>query len=303
MAKRTNKRWSIRTNWMLYAMLVPGIALVVTFNYMPLYGLVIAFQDYNPLHGFLGSPFVGMKWFRYLLDMPDFPVILRNTLSIAGSKIIIGTVVSILFALFLNEVRGIHFKKIVQTVSYMPYFLSWVILGGIFVDILSMNGVVNRMLGGLGISTIPFLSSNAWFPFTIVSTATWQSFGWGSILYIAAIASIDTSLYEYTYMEGAGRLKQMWYVTLPGILPTIALLALLSLGNILNAGFEQIFMMYNPVVYASGDIIDTFVYRTGLIGAQFSLATAVGLFKSVISCLLIVVSYFLADRYVGYRII
>jgi len=148
MAKKKNKRWSIRTNWMLYAMLIPGIALVVTFNYMPLYGLIIAFQDYNPLHGFLGSPFVGLKWFRYLLDMPDFPIILRNTLSIAGSKILVGTVVSLLFALFLNEVRGIRFKKIVQTVSYMPYFLSWVILGGIFVDILSMNGVVNRLLGG-----------------------------------------------------------------------------------------------------------------------------------------------------------
>lgn len=284
-------------------MLLPGAVVVILFNYVPLYGLIIAFQDYNPLFGFSGSPYVGLKWFRYLLAMPDFPIILRNTLVIAVAKILVGTVISIVFALFLNEVGNLRFKKVIQTVTYMPYFLSWVILGTMFVDILSLDGFANRAIQMIGLDPIPFLTSNKWFPVSIVVTATWQSFGWGSILYLAAISSIDPGLYEFTYMEGAGRFFQMWHVTIPGIFPTIALLALLNLGNILNAGFEQIFMMYNPVVYASGDVIDTFVYRTGLIGAQYSQATAVGLFKSVVSCVLIASGYHLADKHLGYRII
>lgn len=295
-------KWNIRQNWPLYAMLLPGMAVIFIFSYIPMYGIIIAFQDYQPVMGFTGSPFVGLQWFRDLLRMPDVKEIFVNTIVIAVSKIIVGQLVPVIFALLMNEVRRAAFKRTVQTLSYMPYFLSWVVLGGVFVDILSGNGLINMFLSLFGVKSIFFLGSNKWFRLIIVITNTWKEFGWNSILYFAALSAIDVTLYEAAVIDGANRWQRVRHITIPGIVSTIALLATLSLGGILSAGFEQIFVLYNPSVYRTGDIIDTFVYRMGLISMQFSLATAVGLLKSVVGVLLISLSYWLASRYANYRI-
>ncbi|MNC22451.1 putative multiple-sugar transport system permease YteP [compost metagenome] len=228
---------------------------------------------------------------------------LWNTLFIAILKIAAGLIIPVIFALLLNEVAGAWFKRTIQTTIYFPYFLSWVILGGILIDILSpSSGIVNQFLGWFGVKPIFFLGNEKWFPYTLVLTDTWKGFGYGTIVYLAALTGIDQSLYEAATVDGANRWKQMLNVTLPGMLPIITLMTVLSLGNVLNAGFEQVFNLYSPMVYSTGDIIDTFVYRLGLVEAQYGVATAVGLFKSVISLILIVISNKLANRYAGYRI-
>ncbi|QUH31969.1 sugar ABC transporter permease [Vallitalea guaymasensis] len=292
----------MKQNWPLYIMLIPAGILLLIFSYYPMYGVSIAFQDYQPVNGFFGSPFVGLKWFKYVFEMPDFKEILSNTLIMAIGKILIGTLFSIVFALLLNEIKNRRYKKTVQTIVYLPYFLSWVIIGGIFVDLLSADGLINQVINLFGHESIMFLGDNRYFRGTMILTDVWKSFGYGAIIYLAAMTGIDPQLYESARMDGANRLKQALHITLPGILPTIILLATLSIGNILNAGFDQILIMYNEVVYETGDIIDTFVYRVGLESAQFSLSTAVGLFKSVVSFIMIGISYTLAYKFADYRI-
>lgn len=287
----------------LHLMLLPGVILTLVFSYIPIMGIVIAFQKFVPSKGIFHSKWIGLDNFRYMLDMPNFTSVLWNTIFIAVLKIIAGLVIPIIFALLLNEVSGALFKRTIQTTIYFPYFLSWVILGGILIDILSpSSGIVNQLLGMFGVKPIFFLGNDQWFPFTLVLTDTWKGFGYGTIVYLAALTGIDQSLYEAATVDGASRWKQMLNVTLPGMLPIITLMTVLSLGNVLNAGFEQVFNLYSPMVYSTGDIIDTFVYRLGLVEAQYGVATSVGLFKSVISLVLIVVSNKLANRYAGYRI-
>lgn len=292
----------LKENWVLYALLVPAIVLTFIFCYIPMYGLIIAFQDYQPTNGFFGSEFVGLKWFKMVFQMPDFGQIFFNTFYIAVLKIIFNQVAAISFALLLNEIRNTTYKRIIQTVTYLPYFLSWVIIGGVFITLLSMDGIVNSLLGNLGIDPIFFLGSNTWFRPTLVVTDVWKNFGWGSILYLSAITGINEELYESAMIDGANRWKQTLHVTLPGILPTIILLNCLNLGGILNAGFEQILVLYNPAVYETGDILDTFLYRTGLIDAQFSLSTAIGLMKSVLGFVLMLISYKMAEKFANYQI-
>ncbi|WP_330626155.1 ABC transporter permease [Vallitalea guaymasensis] len=299
---RIKTKWNMKQNWPLYIMLIPAGILLLIFSYYPMYGVSIAFQDYQPVNGFFGSPFVGLKWFKYVFEMPDFKEILSNTLIMAIGKILIGTLFSIVFALLLNEIKNRRYKKTVQTIVYLPYFLSWVIIGGIFVDLLSADGLINQVINLLGHESIMFLGDNRYFRGTMILTDVWKSFGYGAIIYLAAMTGIDPQLYESARMDGANRFKQALHITLPGILPTIILLATLSIGNILNAGFDQILIMYNEVVYETGDIIDTFVYRVGLESAQFSLSTAVGLFKSVVSFIMIGISYTLAYKFADYRI-
>ncbi|WP_438495210.1 ABC transporter permease [Paenibacillus sp. IHBB 3054] len=287
----------------LHLMLLPGVILTLVFSYIPIMGIVIAFQKFVPSKGIFHSKWIGLDNFRYMLDMPNFTSVLWNTIFIAVLKIIAGLVIPIIFALLLNEVSGALFKRTIQTTIYFPYFLSWVILGGILIDILSpSSGIVNQFLGMFGVKPIFFLGNDQWFPFTLVLTDTWKGFGYGTIVYLAALTGIDQSLYEAATVDGASRWKQMLNVTLPGMLPIITLMTVLSLGNVLNAGFEQVFNLYSPMVYSTGDIIDTFVYRLGLVEAQYGVATSVGLFKSVISLVLIVISNKLANRYAGYRI-
>lgn len=287
----------------LHLMLLPGVILVFIYSYLPLAGIAIGFQKFMPSKGLFGSKWVGLDNLQYMLNMPDIRQVVWNTFYISILKIVFGQLVPIVIALLLNEIAVQRIKKLFQTLIYLPHFLSWIILGGILVDILSPgHGIVNQFLGLFGVKPIYFLGNNDWFPFTLVVSDIWKEFGFNTIVYLAALTSINPSLYEAAYMDGAGRWKQTWHVTLPGMMPIIVLLATLSLGNVLNAGFDQVFNLYSPAVYESGDIIDTLVYRTGLVDMQYGVATIVGLFKSLVSLVLISVSYWAAYRFANYRI-
>jgi len=292
-----------KREWPLHMMLIPALIFIIVFSYIPMMGILMAFQKYIPTKGLLGSPFVGWKNFKFLLDYPDIGRIFFNTIYIAVMKITAGLVVPITIAILLNELRKEWVKRTFQTLVYLPHFLSWVLLSGIVIDVLSPStGVVNQFLGLIGIKPIFFLGDNNWFPYVMVVTDVWKEFGFGTIIYLAALTGINPALYEAAEIDGAGRWKQTLYVTLPGMLPIIVLMLTLSIGNVLNAGFDQIFNLYNPQVYESGDIIDTFVYRMGVVESQYGFATAVGLLKSVVSFVLITVSYFMAYRFANYRI-
>lgn len=284
-----------------HLMLIPSIVLVFIFSYIPLYGLVIAFQKYNPGLGF-NSPWVGWDNFAHVFNQPNFVRTIWNTLYMSVFKIIGGIFVPVLFALLLNEIAHRAVKRTFQTLVYIPNFLSWVIMAGILLDILSSDGIVNTFLGIFGIQPISFLGSPSLFPWTMIVSDIWKGFGFGTVVYLAALTSIDPGLYEAAMIDGAKRWKQTIYITMPLLMPTIVLMTVLSLGNVLNAGFDQIYNLYSPVVYQSGDIIDTYVYRLGIQQAQYSIGAAVGLFKSVISCIMVALSYILAYRVAGYRI-
>ena len=287
----------------LHIMLLPGVIVTFLFSYIPMFGIVMAFQKFVPAKGIFHSKWIGLTNYQYIFSMPNIFQVFWNTIFIAVLKIIVGMIVPIIFALLLNEVASNTYKRTVQTIIYFPQFLSWVILGGILIDILSpSSGILNQVLGVFGIEPIYFLGSEKWFPFTLVITDTWKNFGYNTIVYLAALTSIDPTLYEAAIVDGAGRWKQTINVTIPGIMPIVVLMAVLSLGNVLNAGFDQVFNLYSPSVYSTGDIIDTLVYRIGLVDAQFSVATAIGLFKSVIAFILIVISNKLANKYAGYRV-
>jgi len=287
----------------LHFMILPGLALVLIYSYGPMIGIAMAFERYIPTRGITGSEWIGLDNFRYLLDMPDSMDVLRNTIVISFMKIVVGLFVPIVVALLLNEVRKESFKRGIQTMIYLPHFLSWIILGGVLIDILSpTNGFVNDILGWFRIEPIYFLGSNNWFRVVLVTSDVWKEFGFNTIVYLAALTGINPSLYEAAIVDGANRWKQTFHVTLPGMLPIIVLLAVLSLGNVLNAGFDQVFNLYSPQVYETGDIIDTFVYRTGLVETQYGVATAAGLFKSVVSCIFVIAAYVMAYRFANYRI-
>lgn len=281
-----------------------GFSFLLVFNYLPIGGIIIAFQKFIPAKGLFGDQdWIGLRNFEYVMNLPSFDNIMWNTFYIAMMKVILGLLVPIVIAILLNEVRHMALKRGVQTAIYLPHFLSWVVLGGIFIEILSPNdGLVNRALQSFGIEPIFFLGDNRWFPNTMILTDVWKEFGYGTIIYLAALTSINPNLYEAAQIDGANRWRQTLHVTLPGMQMVIVLLMVLNLGNLLNAGFDQIFNMYSPMVYESGDILDTFVYRIGLLDAQFGVATAVGLFKSVIALVLVSVSYYIAYKVADYRI-
>ena len=283
-------------------MLIPGFILLLLFSIIPMSGIVIAFEKFVPAKGIWGSKWIGLENFRYMFSLPDSMDIFKNTLIIAVAKIIMQLVVPVLVALLINEIKSSAYRKTIQTIIYLPHFLSWVILGGIISNLFSLDGVINRIIVALGGTPTIFLASNTWFRPIVVITDTWKEFGFGTVIYLAAMTAIDESLYEAAEIDGATRMQRIWYVTVPAIVSTIVLMATLSLGNVLNAGFEQIFTLYNPLVYQTGDIIDTYVYRMGIENAQYGIATAVGLMKSVISMALIILSYYLAGRYANYRI-
>ncbi|QQU20139.1 sugar ABC transporter permease [Enterococcus casseliflavus] len=295
-SKKEKKKWFSRDQLFFLGMILPGIIFILIFSYGPMFGLLMAFQDYVPAKGVLGSEFVGFEHFRYLFSLPDIFLVTKNTIFIAFWKIIFNTIVPILFAILLNEVRVKWMKRSIQTIVYLPHFLSWVILASVVVNLFSLDGTVNQILQNFGVEPLNFLGSNQLFPRLLIGTDVWKSFGYSSIVYLAAITSIDPGLYEAATMDGASWSKKVWHVTLPGMLPFILLMTILSLPNILNAGFDQIYNLYSPVVYQSGDIIDTYVYRIGLIGRDYSLGTAVGLVKSVIGLFLIWSSNKIAEK-------
>ena len=293
-------RW--QKEWPLYVMIALPVLIVLIYSYGPMFGLVMAFQKFEPTLGFFASKFVGLDQFRRLFHLPDVWNVVGNTLYIAVMKIVVETVAAILTAILLNELTDKLFKRTVQTVIYAPYFLSWVILGGIFRDMLARDGMVNNLLSVFGMKPYAFLGEASTFPWVLILTETWQLTGFNAIVYLAAITNINPNLYEAAAMDGAGRLKQTWHITLPGMSSYIVLMLILNMGYILNAGLDQILMLYSPAVYSTGDVIDTWVYRAGLQNAQYSLASAVGLLRSVVSFILVAGSYYISYKKFDYRV-
>lgn len=285
-----------------YLMIIPGFIVLILFNIVPMFGVVMAFKDFSPRLGIWGSEWVGLENFKYMFSLNDTPSIMFNTIFIATLKIIGNLVFPLIFALLLHELRHMRLKSFTQTVAYLPHFLSWVILSGILLDVFGYKGPINSIRGALGMDPIVFFAQAKMFPYLIVFSDVWKEFGFNAVIYLAALTGIDGALYEAAAIDGAGRIKRLFHVTLPGIQTTVVLLGVLALGNVLNAGFDQVFNLYNSAVYSTGDIIDTWVYRVGLIDLQYSLATAVGLLKSAVGFVLITISYGLAYKFADYRI-
>lgn len=295
------RRWKlIRGNLDMYLLLIPGLMFLLLFKYTPMYGIIIAFQDFNIFGGISGSEWVGMAQFERLLQSDEFLQVLVNTLLISLYKITILFPIPIVIALMLNEVRRMFFKRTIQTIIYLPHFLSWVIISGLFLNILSPSGgIVNEIIRSFGGEPISFFTDNSLFRSLVVFTAGWKEIGWNAIVFIAAIAGIEQEQYEAAAIDGAGRIRQMWSISLPGMLPTIVLMFILRIGSLLEAGTEQILTMYNPLVYETGDVIGTYVYRMGLGQQDYSFSTAVGLFNSAVGFLLIVIGNMLSRKFLN----
>lgn len=302
--KTGSRKVTFKQTWQYHLLILPGFLILLIYTIIPFFGNVMAFQNYQPILGFRNSKWVGWDNFKRMLLLPDTSRIFMNSFTIAVGKLVLTMLFSIIFAVLLNEIANVKFRKTVQTIVFLPHFLSWVILATIFRSLLDSNGVVNQMLMNMGILEAPlmFLGSNKLFQGVIISTDVWKEFGYGAIIFIAALMGISQELYEAADMDGAGRLAKIWHVTLPGIRTTIVMVGVLNIANILNAGFDQIYNLYSPIVYKSGDIIDTYVYRMSFINAQYSLATAIGLLKSAISFILIVTAHGLAKKFANYRI-
>jgi len=303
--KSIARRLKLNETWPLHLLLLPCVALLVLFCVVPMFGISIAFQDFVPTKGLFGSEFVGLKYFRTLFSLPSFMQVLRNTLFISVVKIVTTMIFSIIFALLLNEIRVNKFKVAVNSLAIFPFFVSWVIMSSIIKTLLFQDGAINGFLMNIGAveSPISFLSKAGWFLGVIIVTNVWKDFGYNSILITAALTNIDPGLYEAAWLDGANRWKQTLHVTLPGIAPIVMMLVILSVGGILNAGFDQIFNLYNNQVLQVAEVIDTYVYKVGIVNSQTSLATAAGLFKSVVSFVMLIISYLLAYKYSDYRIL
>lgn len=301
--KKQNCLRTIKKELPYHLMLLVPVIFTIIYKYIPMAGIIIAFEDYTPGLGFFKSPWVGLSNFTTLFTISGFPQVIRNTVVIALGKIILGIIVPVIFSLLLNEMHVMRIKKAIQTIIYMPHFISWVLMAGIFSELLGSDGIVNRMLSSLGSKEpIIFLANSNIFPYILVGTNVWKEFGYGTIIYLAALSGLNPDLYEAASIDGAGRWKQTLHITLPGIAPTIVLMTILGLSEVLNAGFDQVFNMYSPVVYSTGDIIDTFIYRMGFKSIQLSISTAASLFKSAISCMLIIISYRIAEKATGYKV-
>ncbi len=298
--KSTNLPAYLWRHKLLYAMLLPGIAYFIFFKYIPMGGVVIAFKEYRILDGIWGSPWVGLKWFEKIFNSVYFFNLLKNTLLIGFYKIIFGMPPDILLALLLNEIRTTFFRRFFQTVTYLPHFLSWVIVYGVFQSLLIPNtGLINQLLMALGLEQISFLTSNEWFRSVLVASDIWKDIGFGTIIYIAALSSVDLTLYEAAKVDGAGRIRQMWHISLPGIRGVIILLLIIRLGNIMENGFSQIFTFLNAAVYSVADVFGTWVYRTGIENFDISIATAMGLFNGVVGFILVISANWLAKKWTG----
>ncbi len=301
--KETNgKRGKLSLQVHYWLMVLPGFVWIFLFSVVPMVGIIMAFEDFSPSRGWFGSEWVGLENFEYLWRLSDARRVLKNTLIIAGGKLFLNLVIPIVFAILLNEVVNLRFKKVVQTIVYLPHFISWVILANIMSNIFGYQGVVNAVLGMFGTEPVVFMGEPDIFRQLLIGTDVWKEFGYGAVIYLAALTSIDPNLYEAASIDGAGRWKLIRYITLPSLIPTVVLMGTLSLGSILNGGFDQVFNMYNASVYSTADIIDTWVYRIGLVNVQYSLASCAGLLKSVVSLVLISVSYLLAHKFADYRI-
>jgi len=277
-----------RDSLVLLLLALPALAHFLIFKYIPLAGNVIAFQDYNMFAGAFHSKWVGFKHFQFMFQYPEFMMVLKNSLKFGLYSILFGFPAPLLLAILLNEIRKSWFKRTAQTLLYMPHFLSWVIVGGIFTELLANEGVVNRVLSLFGMEPVSFLTEPRYFMGMVIGLGIWKEVGWSMIIYLAALSGINPNLYEAAMVDGAGRIKQAWYITLPLLTPTIIVLLLLRIGHILDANVEQILFFLNPLVREAGDVFDTYVYRVGLVGGQYSYTTAIGLFKALVGIILVV---------------
>lgn len=281
----------------LYLMLIPVLAYFGVFHYAPMYGAVIAFKNFNPFLGIMGSPWVGFKYFQQFFESIYFSRLVRNTLTISLLSIALGFPMPILLALMMNELRSARCKRVVQTVVYLPHFVSVVVVAGMILSFLSVrSGVVNTLIKNLGGTPISFMSTPGWFPWIYAISGVWQEAGWGSIIYLAAITGIDPGLHEAAVIDGATRFQRILHVTLPGILPTIVIMFILRMGSVFSVGFEKVMLLYNARIYETADVISTYVYRRGIQGMEFSFSTAVGLFNSVINLTVLVLFNQLSRR-------
>jgi len=282
----------------LLLLFLPCLVYYIIFRYLPMYGIIISFKDYNLFRGVFASKWVGLKYYRMFVNNPDSFEIIRNTFLLGVYKLFWGFPAPIMFALVLNEVRNIKFKRVVQTISYLPHFMSTVVVVGMLLQFLSpRSGFINRIIMSLGGDMINFMSDPGWFRTVYIASGIWRSVGWSAIIYLAALTSIDTSLYEAAIIDGANKFRQIWHVTLPGIANTIITLFILDTGNVLDIGFEKVFLMYNPAIYETADVIGTYVYRVGLVQGNFSYATAIGLSKSLVSLVIVAAANYLARKF------
>lgn len=294
---RESLRTSLKKNWQMYLLLCFPVLAVIVFCYLPLLGLSIAFLDYDPIGGFANAKFIGLSVFRQVFTSKDFYLVFRNTMILQFLNLVFSFPAPIILALMLNELRTMWFKKVSQTVMYLPHFLSWVVIASVFYQLLSpTSGTVNILLKGLGLHTIPFLTEPGHWLATYVAISVWQSMGWGTILYLSSIAGISEELYEAATVDGAGRWQKMRYVTLPSLRPTIVMLLILNLGRIMSISFEQPYTLGNPMVYSISNVISTYVYDVGLKALRYNVATAVGLFQSVVGFVLVLISDRAAKR-------
>lgn len=298
------RKKKLRTDYMLCAMLMPGFVYLIIFEFLPLFGLAIGFQDFKMSKGVFGSKWIGLENFRYIFTMyPNFWRIVKNTVEIALLKLCFGFTAPILVALMLHEIKNKAYKRTIQTLVYIPHFVSWIILAGILRTMLDpTNGLINYVIGLFGHDPVYFLGNNGTFRAVLVISDVWKGFGWGTIIYMAALTGVDPELYDAASIDGAGRLKRAIHITLPTIMPIIVLNLILSIPGILNAGFDQIFNLYNERVYQTADVLDTFVYRLGIMESQYGLSTAIGLVKSTIGTILLVGSYWVANKKFGYKV-
>ena len=303
---RIRRRLTLERAWRMrhfYVLLVPAVVLLIVFKYVPMYGVGIAFVDYNIVRGVLGSTWNNFKWFDWVFTDPFFWRVLRNTVILSLLRLALGFPAPILFALLLNEVRNTSFKRSVQSISYLPHFLSWVVLGGIIRELLStQRGVVPYLMAAVGLEPINFLTNIPTFRALLVVTGIWQGIGWGSVIYLAALSGIDPELYESATVDGANRLQMALRVTLPALTPVMTILLLLQLGNILEQGWDQIFNLYNDVVVSVSDVFETLVYRSGIEGAKYSYATAINLFQNVVGFALLILTNQIVRRRSEYAI-
>lgn len=290
----------IAVHWENYLMMVPVVVFYLIFAYFPMYGIVIAFKEYYPTMGIIGSPWVGGEHFEWLFTAPEFTRAVRNTIVISLLKLVFCFPIPIILALFLNELPFLKYKKAVQTAIYLPYFISWVIIASIVYTLLSVNGgVVNNILMSLGFERVNFLTEEDYFYPILIFSEIWKGAGWGTVIYISAISSVNPELYEAATVDGCGRYRKMWFITIPCILPIIIVMFILQVGNIMNAGFDQVFNLYNPAIYSVSDILDTYAYRIGIGQGLVERGAALGLFKTVINFVLLLTANFIVKKING----
>ncbi|VSO92187.1 protein LplB [Streptococcus pneumoniae] len=286
----------IQKYWILYLMMIPATVLLILFTYGPMYGIIMAFQDFTVFKGYTGSPFVGLKHFQRLFSDPLFYRLFKNTFMVGVLDFLFSFPAPLIFALILNEVRKVRFKSVVQSISYLPHFIPLVVMVGIIFELFGSYGIINSLLSSLGMEPISFFTKSEWFLPLYIGSGVWKTIGWGSIIYMGALTNIDSTLYEAADMDGANRWHKMWHVTLPSLRPTVVTLFILNAGGIMQVGFEKVFLMSSPATYEVSDVLSTYVYRQDILNSDFSYSAAVGLFNNIVALLFVLLANKIAKK-------